>query len=221
MKTPSLGKKAVDEMKIKIPLRRELEKSLDKDKCKKIILLDLGCGNCKYVDNRSNHKVIGIDNRKDTEADIVCDINKCIPLKNNFVDKVVAMHTLEHVSDLVKVMEEIWRVCKHNAEVFINVPYFTSSGAYDDPTHRRVFTYRTFDYFTPNFEYEHYTKSKFKIKSKRIMFFGENLPPKMKWLQPIEKIINPIINKFPLYYQSYLAWILPSREIHYILEVIK
>jgi len=184
-------------------------------------ILDLGCGNVKYKSKNKNDIVIGIDKRKNTKADIVCDAEKGIPLKDNSIDKVITIHTLEHVKDLIKVMEEIWRVCKSGAEVFINVPYWISSGAYSDPTHVRFFTWKTFNYFTKDFEYEHYSKKYFKIKSKRIMFFGENLPPNMKWLQPIEKIINPIINKIPMFYEAYLSHFIPAREIHYILEVSK
>jgi len=194
----------------KIQERREIMK-----------ILDLGCGVCKYKGS-SKDKIIGVDRVKTSCTDVVCDVEKKLPFKNNEFDKVIAIHILEHVSDLVKVMEEIWRVCKPNAEIFVNVPYFTSSGAYDDPTHKRFFTYYTFDYFTQKFKiYNPDIKAKFGILEKRIMFFGENLPPNMKWLQPIEKIINPIINKIPMFYEAYLSHFIPAREIHYILEVSK
>jgi ubiquinone/menaquinone biosynthesis C-methylase UbiE len=183
-----------------------------------MIVLDIGCGKCKYKSKNPNDKVIGLDYRKNTMADIVCDVDEGIPLPDNYVDKVVAIHSLEHTKDLVKVMNEIWRVCKPNAEVFINCPYFSSPGTFDDPTHHRFITYKTFEYFTKDFKYEHHTDKYFKITSRRIMFFGENLPPHLKWLQPIEKIINPVINRIPVFYQSYLSYILPSREIHITLK---
>lgn len=188
-----------------------------------MIVLDIGCGNCKYKSKDPNDTVICLDKRENTVANIICDVESGIPLPDNYVDKVVSIHTLEHIKDLIKVMEEIWRVCKPGAEVFVDVPYWAASGAYSDPTHVRFFTYNTFDYFKPDFEYEHYTtKAQFKIKKRRIMFFGENLPPKLKWLKPIGKIITPIINLFPIFYQStFLAYLLPAREIHFWLECVK
>jgi ubiquinone/menaquinone biosynthesis C-methylase UbiE len=184
-------------------------------------ILDLGCGVCKHKGS-SKDKVIGVDKVKTPCTDVVCDVEKKLPFKNNEFDKVIAIHILEHVSNLVKVMEEVWRVCKPNAEIFINVPYFTSSGAYDDPTHKRFFTYYTFDYFTHKFKtYNPGIKAKFEILEKRIMFFGENLPENLRYLKIFDKILTPIINKIPRFYQSYLAWLMPSREIHYRLKALK
>lgn len=82
-------------------------------------------------------------------VDIVCDLNKKIPLPDNSVVEVKARHILEHLDDTVKIMEEIWRVCKPNARVFIKSPYYASIGAFKDPTHKSFFTERTFEYFLP------------------------------------------------------------------------
>ena len=79
-------------------------------------------------------------------VDIVCDLNKGIPLKDNSVTEIYACHILEHLDDTVKIMEEIYRVCKNGAIVKIKVPYFKSIGAFKDPTHRRFFTEETFYY---------------------------------------------------------------------------
>ena len=80
-------------------------------------------------------------------VDIVCDLNKSIPLKDNSVTEVYAGHILEHLDDTIKIMEEIYRVCKNGAVVKIKVPYFKSIGAFKDPTHKRFFTEETFYYF--------------------------------------------------------------------------
>jgi len=82
-------------------------------------------------------------------VDIVCDLNDGIPLADNSVIEVKARHILEHLDDTVKIMEEIWRVCKPDARIFIKSPYYTSIGAFKDPTHKRFFTERTFEYFLP------------------------------------------------------------------------
>ena len=86
------------------------------------------------------------------EVDIVCDLNQGIPLPDNSVVAISAKHLLEHLDDTVKIMEEIWRVSKPGAIVSIKVPYYASMGAYQDPTHRRFFTEKTFQYFLPHKE---------------------------------------------------------------------
>lgn len=80
-------------------------------------------------------------------VDIVYDLNKGIPLNDNTVVEIYAGHILEHLDDMVKIMEEIYRVCKNGALVRIKVPYFKSIGAFKDPTHEQFFTEETFYYF--------------------------------------------------------------------------
>lgn len=80
-------------------------------------------------------------------VDIVCDLNKGIFLKDNSVTEIYANHVLEHLNDTVKIIEEIYRICKSGAIVRIKVPYFKSIGAFKDPTHRSFFTEETFYYF--------------------------------------------------------------------------
>lgn len=92
---------------------------------------------------------LNLDILPSPEVDIVCDLNKGIPLPDNSVVAISARHLLEHIDDTVKIMEEIWRVAKPGAVVSIKVPYYASAGAYQDPTHRRFFTEKTFEYFLP------------------------------------------------------------------------
>lgn len=97
---------------------------------------------------------INLDILNIPEVDIVCDLNRGIPLHDNSVIEIKARHILEHLNDTVKIMEEIWRVSKPGAKIFIKSPYYTSIGAFKDPTHKQFFTERTFDYFLPRDEKE-------------------------------------------------------------------
>lgn len=92
---------------------------------------------------------INLDILNMPEVDIVCDLNNGIPLADNSVIEIKARHILEHLDDTVKIMEEIWRVSKPGARIFIKSPYYTSIGAFKDPTHKKFFTERTFEYFLP------------------------------------------------------------------------
>ena len=109
-----------------------------------MIQIDLGCGRGKMPG------CIGLDIVPYEGVDIICDLEKGIPLRDNCVDKIYANHLLEHIEHLILLMQEIYRVCRPGARVAIRVPYYTSIGAFKDPTHKRFFTEDTFLYFAPS-----------------------------------------------------------------------
>ena len=146
--------------------------------------LYFGCG---------KHEVkgfIGVDKVKMANVDIVHDMNVYpYPFPDNTVEEVLLINILEHFPDIIKVIEEIWRICMHGARIRIEVPYYNSPGAYQDPTHKSFFTENTFDYFTesgttPLSSYNYYSSARFKILSvvpdQRKIF--DALPKSIQWL---------------------------------------
>ncbi len=127
------------------------------------IILDLGCGNRKYAD------AIGIDRVPVPGVDIISDLNKKLPIKDNSVDFIYSYHFLEHANDIVFLIEEMHRVAKPDAIVQIRVPYFMCFDAFTDPTHRNFFTERAFDYFADKIYFNYYSKAKFKILKKNLV----------------------------------------------------
>lgn len=107
----------------------------------KKIIVDIGCG------SRKIEGAIGIDGIHQPGVNIVCNFEQALPLKTNSVDILHASHLLEHIQNLVQLMEEVYRVCKPKGQVHITVPYFTSRGAFRDPTHVRYLSEETFIYF--------------------------------------------------------------------------
>ena len=82
------------------------------------VIVDFGCGRNKHPDAN-----IGIDGRSDTDADIVHDLSKGIPLGTETVDKAFAIDVLEHIGDgIVSFMEEVHRVLKPGADFVVQVP---------------------------------------------------------------------------------------------------
>ncbi len=145
--------------------------------------LDIGCG---------NHKVkgaIGLDNVKIPGVDVVHDLNKTpYPFKDNSFDLIFANHVLEHLTlDLDKIMLELSRICKPSGKISIEVPNAPSIGAFADPTHKKYFSYRTFDYFGSN-EQSYYTKARVKIL--RIKMIINNGGFSRIIFKPLELIIN-------------------------------
>jgi len=142
-----------------------------------------GCG---------KHRVegfIGVDKIQTGQVDVVHDMNVYpYPFAENSVDEVLLIQILEHLPDTIRVVEEIWRICKDGAVIRIEVPYYNSPGAFQDPTHKSFFTENTFDYFTqsgttPLSEYNYYSSARFKILSvvpdqKRVLRI---LPKRVQW----------------------------------------
>lgn len=179
--------------------------------------IDIGCGKNK------KSGFIGLDRVEMSGVDIVCDFDKeKIPLEDNSVNEVHSMHSMEHISDMLFIMEELWRVCEDKAKITIYVPYFTSVGAFRDPTHKRFFTYETFDHFTdteklPTF----YSGAKFKIIKKQILFYpgNSNIYGKIRFLHMMP--FQWIANLLPYFYEHSFLKLFSARDLHVELEVIK
>lgn len=123
-----------------------------------------------------NHKqegFLGIDIVKLPNVDIIHDLEKYPwPFEDNSVEEVFCSHYIEHTSDLISFMDEIYRVCKNEAVVKFVAPYYTYRGALADPTHKRLITDATFLYFNkswrelPEIGVGHYPiKSNFMIEN--------------------------------------------------------
>ncbi len=166
--------------------------------------LHLGCG----TDIKEGF--INLDSVKIPGVDIVHDLSKFPwPFKDNSFNYVLSISSLEHLDNLVNVIEEIHRICKNGAIIEIIVPHFESLGAFRDPTHKTFFSYYSFDYFAENFNYNFYSKARFKIIKREIrygkyFFFFE-------W----------IANLFPNLHEIFLRKFLPVNNLFFRLKVIK
>ena len=110
------------------------------------IRLDVGCGEAK------NAGCVGMDRRRVRGVDIVHDLEKTPwPLKKESVIQIFASHIIEHIKPwlFIDVMDEMWRVCKVDAQLLISAPYGASRGFQQDPTHCNMVNESTFRYFTP------------------------------------------------------------------------
>ena len=103
--------------------------------------VNLGSGPIRY------EGFINIDASSHVNPDIVCNIEEGILLEDSTVSVMRANMILEHVSDIIFVMNEIWRVLRPDGVIHIIVPHETSAMAWGDPTHKRVFNEESFGYF--------------------------------------------------------------------------
>ena len=96
---------------------------LTNKKKESLTILDLGCGYepfKKLFPKNSNY--IGVDMSLNSYADIIAD-NHQLPFKNNTFDIVIASEVLEHSSNEYQFIEELTRVSKNKALVFISLPF--------------------------------------------------------------------------------------------------
>jgi SAM-dependent methyltransferase len=172
--------------------------------------LNVGCG----ADIRKDY--VNLDFIKQPGVDVIHDLNKFPwPFKDNTFDEIFCSHTLEHVGDLLEVMKEINRICKKNAKVIIRVPHFSCGVSYRDPTHKRMFSYFTFDYFSnPKLYYLRKEDNLFKINQRKLNFTRLAFPS-------LNYLFNPLININPEIYERFFCWMLPCSEVLFKLEVLK
>ena len=104
--------------------------------------LNIGCG----FDNRK-YGEIDLDLNMGAKPD-VCGNCETLPFKNGTFEKIRAFHVLEHIDDIISVMDECWRTLRYSGTMEIVVPMFPHDLAVADPTHKRFFVPLTFSYFT-------------------------------------------------------------------------
>ena len=158
--------------------------------------LHLGCGH-NIKEGWINQDVANLPG-----VDLVHDLNQYPwPIENNSIEELYAKDVLEHLPNLIKVMEEIFRITTPKAKVYIAVPYWNSFESITDPTHVNQFNEYTFEFFDPNKERcknrPYYTEARFKIIS---IGYGISL------LRP--KIYIPIISRYYIIQNRLLKWIL-------------
>jgi predicted SAM-dependent methyltransferase len=123
------------------------------------------------------------------------------------VDEVVARHILEHLEDIRKVMDELWRILKPEGHLTIYVPHFSHFQALTHPEHRHAFHYNSFQMFTPQSN-ERYTNRLWKIQRVRLHFSNRG----SEWLFNRHK---------HLYTATILAYLFPAYEIEFVMTPLK
>lgn len=134
--------------------------------------LDIACGQNKQKGFK------GVDIAPAPGVDFVVDLEKFPwqPFKDSSIEEIYCSHYLEHTPDLMKFMDEIWRICINDAKVTFVCPYYSSIRAWQDPTHKRAISEATFLYTNKDWrvsqKLDHYPiKSNFKT-AQIVVFFN-------------------------------------------------
>lgn len=80
-------------------------------------------------------------------VDVVHDIEKLpLPFTDGQFSEILCQDILEHV-EYIPILKELHRILKKDGVLSIRVPHFTSKHNFIDPTHKKMFSINTFDFF--------------------------------------------------------------------------
>jgi hypothetical protein len=98
-----------------------------------VLKLDIGCGKGK------KEGFTGMDISAGSDADIIHDVRVTPwPIDDGIVEEVYCCHFFEHLDgeERISFMAELYRIMKPGAQATFITPYYTSSRAIQDPTHK-------------------------------------------------------------------------------------
>jgi ubiquinone/menaquinone biosynthesis C-methylase UbiE len=128
-------------------------------------VLELGCGigrNAMFIKNYYNNiEYHGVDILNKEKVDEYIDYKNCnlennkLPYEDNYFDKIIFTHVIEHLKDPLSLGSEINRVLKSGGKIYVEAPNWPSIlvpsfgfhreqhnpfNFYDDPTHIKPWT---------------------------------------------------------------------------------
>ena len=192
---------------MRVPIYQDMTRTIDTSKAR---TLDVGCGNDKIPG------AIGIDLFAGPQIDIVHDLDRTPwPVETSAFDVIRLWSVVEHLRDLVAVMEEVHRVGRPGATVLIGTPHFSSANAYTDPTHVHLLSGRFLDYFIEGTEmsghYGFYSTARFRLLERRV-----TLSPFWARLR-----ITRLMNRMLPVYETYLCGIIRGADVQLKLSIVK
>lgn len=115
--------------------------------------LNMGCGFKKLDD----HWNVDIEKKCNPDQVLNFEITPW-PYEDNFFDRITADNILEHLGQnpnvFTNIIKEMYRVSSNGAEWYINVPHHRCDLFWDDYTHVRALSAKTFRMFDQKVNYE-------------------------------------------------------------------
>jgi SAM-dependent methyltransferase len=171
--------------------------------------LHIGAGRKKIVG------AVTLDINPRHNPNVVWDLNDFpYPFADSEFDLVVCEHVIEHLREVISVMEELHRVTAPGGRVIVRVPHFSSLNFNTDPTHIHAFSSCSFDYLCVGTPFERYDYST--VRFRKLVGRMDMQP-----YTPFNRFLMSLINRFLGFYEEHLAYIIPGQELLFVLEVVK
>jgi SAM-dependent methyltransferase len=173
-------------------------------------VLDVGCGINKYPG------AIGVDRNPSSRADILCDLDRFpYPFRDDAFDELHAVHVIEHVTDVVRTMEEFHRLVRDGGRIHIVTPHYTDFSSFCDPTHRWHLNTFSFRYFGENHGgFGYYTNARLREISARVKLLA-------LWRYAgLELMVNGS-PRFRRFWEHYLCYVIRGKVMEFEFEVTK
>lgn len=174
--------------------------------------LDVGCGINKHPG------AIGIDRNPRSRADIICDLDRFpYPFRDNSFTSLRAIHVIEHVSDVVRAMEEFHRLLDAGGRVLIVTPHYTDFSSFCDPTHRWHLNSFSFRYFySGGIHGEDHWYTRVRLREKRLTVRLLKLWRALGF----EFFVNRAV-WFRRFWEFYLCYLIRGKVMEFEFEVVK
>lgn len=173
-------------------------------------ILDVGCG----LNKRPG--AIGVDRNARTAADVLCDLDHFpYPFRDSVFDELYATHVIEHVSDVIRTMEEFHRLVRPGGRIFIVTPHYTDFSSFCDPTHRWHLNSFSFRYFGADHGgFGYYSAARLREKKVRVRLLAL-----WRWLG-FEWLVNAW-PRFRLFWEHYLCYVVRGKVMEFEFEAVK
>lgn len=171
-------------------------------------VLDVGCGRNKFPGAE------GIDFAENSVADVRHNLNDFpYPLPDSRYEVILLRNLIEHLQDIVRLMEEVHRVGKPQSDVIITTPHFSSLYSYQDPTHIRHLALDSMEYFVEDTRHSNfYSNRRFRIVS-RGLDFGRSFP--------FSSIARALFALSAHKYEKHFAFVFPANSLWFHMQVVK
>jgi SAM-dependent methyltransferase len=170
-------------------------------------ILDVGCGVNKYPG------AIGIDGNRASRADVLCDLDRLpYPFADASFDRIRAVHVIEHVSDVIRTLEEFHRLLAPGGRVAIVTPHYSDFSSFCDPTHRWHLSSFSFRYFGERHGgFGYYSQVRFREISVRLRLLALWRGLGLEWLVNRSR-------RFRRFWEHYLCFVVRGKVIEFELE---
>ena len=173
-------------------------------------ILDVGCGINKLPG------AIGIDRNPRTRADVLCDLDHFpYPFRDDSFDRLQAIHVIEHLSNVIRALEEFHRLVRAGGTVLIVTPHYPDFSSFCDPTHRWHLNSFSFRYFSAdNAGYGYYTEARFREKKVHVRLLAG-------WRYLGFELLVNAFPRFRRFWEYYLCYVVRGKVMEFEFEVLK